>query len=115
VVPGLDERPITFDYGYRMHCGCGGISPLAAVDYHAEQSRTAHMTCSHCNGSIHFGPAVAAIRDPDDPALDTTRLNVLAWYHTSTSPDWPSAVYAATEEASLRLRTVQDRRYGSEG
>ena len=109
-LPVLDERPITFDYDYRMHCGCGGISPLTALDFYTGYSRTAHMPCSHCNGFIHFGPAVAAIRNPNDPALDTSRLNMYAWYHTSTSSDWPSTAYAVTEAA--RLRTVQDRLSG---
>ncbi|GIF15678.1 hypothetical protein Ate01nite_57100 [Actinoplanes teichomyceticus] len=55
------------------------------------------MPCEHCDNAIHFGPGVAALRDVDDLALDNARISRLAWYHTSTSPDWPSPAYEAEQ------------------
>ena len=72
---------------------CGSVSHLTAADYMAEAD-AAHMTCEHCGESIHFGPAVAALRDRDDVALRNDVVTSLAWYHTSTSADWPSPTFA---------------------
>src|SRR5215211_3502435 len=87
-MPVLEDRVIDFGYGYRMKCDCGGVSYISAEDYYAERDE-AHMPCEHCPRSIYFGPAVATLRDEHDAALDNARINVLVWYHTSTSPDWP--------------------------
>lgn len=91
--PLLTERSDGFNYGYAMNCACGEASVLSAEDYFAEADG-AHMTCSHCGASIHFGIAVAALRDQNDPALDDEAVARFAWYHTSTEPDWPSSDYA---------------------
>lgn len=90
----LVERNDGFDYDLRMLCDCGLSSPLSAADYEegAHQSR---MTCVHCGDSIHYGPAVAAVRDVNDPALHDEALHTFAWYHTSTQPDWPSPTFTA--------------------
>jgi|SRR6266568_233725 len=108
VTPVLEERPGGFNYGYRMNCECGRTSFISGPDYHARSTVDALMPCDHCCRMIHFGPAVAALRDPDDVALDSTRINRLAWYHTSTSPDWPSAAYAAEQRTKL-LAAAQPR------
>ncbi len=89
----LVERSDGFDYGYAMNCVCGSVSVLSAEDYFAEADG-AHMMCAHCGASIHFGIAVAALRDQDDPALDDEAVSRFAWYHTSTEPEWPSPDYA---------------------
>lgn len=60
------------------------------------------MDCAHCDRAIHFGPAVAALRDENDPALRDNLVSTFAWYHTSTSPDWPSPDYAAQFEDQLK-------------
>jgi hypothetical protein len=93
IAPTLTERRDGFDYGYWMNCACGGVSYLSPADYIAEAD-AAHITCEHCGERIHFGPAVAAIRDRDDPALHNDGVVSLAWYHTSTSADWPSPDFA---------------------
>ena len=89
----LVERSDGFNYDYAMNCACDEVSVLSAEDYFAEADN-AHMTCSHCGATIHFGIAVAALRDRDDPALDNDAVASFAWYHTSTDPDWPSPDYA---------------------
>ncbi|GIH02920.1 hypothetical protein Rhe02_09870 [Rhizocola hellebori] len=100
VMPALEDRVSDFGYGYRMRCECGAVSSLSAEDYYAEKDE-AHMPCEHCPRSIHFGRAVAALRDEHDPALDNTRINTFAWYHTSTLADWPLAVDAVTRRTEL--------------
>src|SRR6266496_5436375 len=106
-MPVLDERHRGFDDGYRMHCDCGGTSYISAEDYHAESTVDALMPCEHCDRTIHFGPAVAALRDPNDRALDNGQINTLAWYHTSTHSDWPSASYASEHRDALLLASTQ--------
>ncbi|MFL6119351.1 hypothetical protein [Actinophytocola sp.] len=106
-MPVLVERHRGFDDGYRMHCDCGGTSYISAVDYHAKSTVDALMPCEHCEGTIHFGPAVAALRDRDDRALDNGQINTLAWYHTSTQPDWPSTNYASERKAALLLAAAR--------
>jgi len=100
-IPALVERFDGFDYGYRMRCDCGRASSLSAADYFAE-ANDAHMDCQHCGASIHFGPAVLAIRDEEDPALDNAAIGTFAWYHTSTWGDWPSPGFAAQTEPHVR-------------
>ena len=97
----LDEQRRGFGYGYRMTCECGDTSAISAADYQAAASVDARMPCDHCARTIHFGPAVAALWDPNDPALDNTRINQLAWYHTSTQADWPLDDYVNTQKATL--------------
>lgn len=91
----LVERPCCFNYAYRMRCDCcGQLSDLSAKEYFEQSLISAMMTCCHCGEQIHFGPNVLGIRTDDDPALDNTQISRLAWYHTSTWSDWPSASYA---------------------
>jgi hypothetical protein len=59
------------------------------------------MTCDHCGCLFNYGRGVAAIRDVNDVALDNDRLNGLAWYHTCTYAEWPSAGYALAWQAEL--------------
>lgn len=111
----LEERDDDFSYGYQMRCDCGATSPLSAADYYARNAQGSIMDCVHCQAGFNFGPAVAAIRDPRDEALDNNHVNRIAWYHTSTTAEWPSTTYAddhrrALEEVAKRfLRTSRDR------
>lgn len=77
-----------------MNCSCGKASYLSPVMYIAGANGS-HMACDYCDASIHFGPAVAALRDRADVALDNEVVTSLAWYHTSTSADWPSPEFAS--------------------
>ncbi len=100
----LRERFDGFNYAYRMKCTCGRVSLLTAPDYHREVD-DAHMLCTHCGASIHFGTAVTALRNDDDVALDDRHVAAFAWYHTSTAPDWPSMTHAA--EVAQRMRQME--------
>ncbi len=80
----LIERNDGFDYDLRMLCSCGLPSPISAADYQ-EGAHGSHMTRVHCGESLQYGPAVAALRDPDDPALDDDALRTLAWYTRAPS------------------------------
>jgi hypothetical protein len=97
----LAERSDGFNYEYRMRCACGETSALSADDYFAA-ARRARMDCAHCDREIHFGPAVAALRAENDPALQDNLVSAFAWYHTTTSLDWPSPDYAAQFESQLK-------------
>ncbi|MEU5036032.1 hypothetical protein AB0G48_18015 [Streptomyces rubiginosohelvolus] len=104
---GLIEREITFTYDFRMRCDvCGQTSALSGTDYlRLDGGNGARVECDQCAGSIHFGPLSAAIRNPDDPALDDGIFNRLSWYHTSTYADWPSTAYERdTREAFSTVR-----------
>jgi hypothetical protein len=103
----LQERFDGFGNGYRMNCNCGRATNLSAATYVERETIDALIPCDHCDRTIHFGPAVAAIRDEHDPALDNAVVPRLAWYHTSTSPDWPSATYAAQVESQMKEATVR--------
>ena len=104
----LRERFDGFNYAYRMKCTCGRASPLSASDYHREVD-DAHMMCVHCGASIHFGPAVTALRNDHDPALDDHHVAAFAWYHTSTAPDWPSVTHTAEVAEQVRQLEVIPR------
>ena len=97
----LIERRDGFNYDFRMRCECGGSSFLSARDYAAEINQ-AHMVCEVCGADIHFGRAVIAIRAEQDVALDNALAPRLAWYHSSTWPDWPSTDFAKQAEAERR-------------
>lgn len=98
----LTERLIDFAYDFRMHCGCGAAVRVTAETYFREQFVDALVSCSRCDGDVHFGPAVALIRDEDDPALNDEQLGQFAWYHTTTWPDWPSPDHRAASESGAR-------------
>ncbi|SDO16388.1 hypothetical protein [Geodermatophilus sp. DSM 45219] len=95
---GLLERTVSFAYDYKVTCrSCTGTSPLASSDYHHEINE-AHMDCAHCGADVHFGPAVFALRDAEDPALDDQWVGRAAWYHTSTDGDWPYGTHTMPTE-----------------
>jgi hypothetical protein len=88
---GLAERSVTFDYEYNMRCSdCPGVTSLSGAEYYSE-ANGAHMECARCGGDIHFGRAVMALRDANDPVLDDQQACRVCWYHTSTDSGWPGA------------------------
>ncbi|MBF6422397.1 hypothetical protein IU436_27550 [Nocardia farcinica] len=95
-----------FGYDYRMTCeACGDTTVLTAQTYHERQSLDARIPCSHCPASIHFGPAVAALRDPNDPTLNDQSAADTAWFHTSTAHDWPSDTHTGPSDHALHVGT----------
>jgi hypothetical protein len=105
-VRDLVERPVTFEYEYNMSCpDCRGITTLTSAEYYSEPNE-AHVDCEHCGGDIHFGPAVMALRDANDPVLDDQWACRAAWYHTSTDPDWPSDAHPMPQAAVDLLAAV---------
>jgi hypothetical protein len=105
-VHDLVERPVTFDYGYNMRCAeCPDITSLTAAEYFSEPNG-AHMDCANCGYDIHFGPAVMTLRDTSDPVLDDQQAGRVAWYHTSTAPDWPRATRPMPTSAVQLLTNV---------
>ncbi len=105
--PNLIERLEGFSYGYRMRCECGESVEVSAQTYFREQVKEARVPCGHCCGSVHFGPAMAMLRDEHDRALDNAVVSEFAWYHTSTWADWPSDNFVV--EAKLDApRAAQD-------
>jgi hypothetical protein len=108
-VHDLIERPVSFDYGYKMTCAnCGGITALTSADYHRERNG-AHVKCVNCESDIHFGPAVMAPRNADDPVLDDQIARTVAWYHTSTDPNWPDSGHPMPPSAvELLARVMPD-------
>ncbi|WP_133247105.1 hypothetical protein [Pseudarthrobacter sp. AG30] len=86
----LIERRVDFTHGYRMRCeNCGAGNWLSADEYAG--SPDAMMVCSECKEDFQFGRRVIELRDPDDAALGDSVLPQLAWYHTTTHPEWPPA------------------------
>ncbi len=85
-----------------MACECGQPTFVTAETYFREETNEARVPCDHCGGTVHFGPSVALLRQEDDPALDNREVSHLAWYHTSTWPDWPSPAHRSRTEAMLR-------------
>lgn len=111
-LPQLRDRFDGFNHGYRMNCECGGVVELTAETYFREQSIDALVPCEHCGGEVHFGPAVAAIRDQHDPALDNSVVADFAWYHTSTWSDWPSPQHNVEVESMYRQHAGRMRGAG---
>lgn len=84
----LIDRPVNFGGRFRMRCvNCSSVNWLSAEDY--VTSPESMMVCNSCGDDFNFGPAVIALTDREDPALDDAALPELAWYHTTTDPEWP--------------------------
>jgi hypothetical protein len=100
----LSEREINFSYDYRMRCeNCPSSNLLSAENYHS-LSGTGVTTCSSCGHDFNFGPKVIDVRDPEDEALDASKVPQLFWYHTTTDPEWPRASWELPEKELRHLR-----------
>lgn len=99
----LIERAVDFANGFRMRCEvCRTGNWLTAEDYAG--SPDAMMTCTSCGDDFNFGPAVIELTDAEDPALDDTALPQLAWYHTTTDPEWPRISKPLADDLIRHLR-----------
>jgi hypothetical protein len=100
----LIERQVDFAYGYRMRCEhCSALNWLTAENYYAASTESM-MKCSACADDFNFGPAVIDLRDPEDAALDDNTLPQLAWYHTTTDPQWPRVAKPLSDDEVRHLR-----------
>jgi hypothetical protein len=66
-----------------------------------EHQETGLIPCEHCGEDIHYGRLATVLRDPNDPAMSNDTVAKLAWYHTSSFPDWPPTNYAELMRATL--------------
>lgn len=108
----LVERFDGSGYDFWMNCECGMRSVVTAATYHERETIDARVICERCEGEIHYGPVVTTLRDLDDPALCTGLVNELAWYHTSTYPDWPSPRYEQNTRARLEAGRARSMNFG---
>ncbi|MHC6220494.1 hypothetical protein [Arthrobacter sp. MMS24-S77] len=99
----LIDRPVNFGRGFRMRCvNCSSINWLSAEDY--VTSPESMTVCNRCGDNFNFGPAVIALTDSEDPALDDAALPELAWYHTTTDPEWPRTRKPLADDVLQHLR-----------
>lgn len=99
----LIEREVEFAIKFRMRCEfCRAGNWLAAEDYVG--SAESMMNCTSCGDEFNFGPALIELTDAEDPALDDAVLPRLAWYHSSTEPEWPSLTKPIPVDQPRRLR-----------
>ncbi|MET3142528.1 UNVERIFIED_ORG: hypothetical protein ABIB13_002245 [Arthrobacter sp. UYEF2] len=101
----LIERPVDFANGFRMCCvNCRASNWLSPEEY--AESPESMMNCSSCGDAFNFGPAVIELADAEDPALDDTAVPQLAWYHTTTDPEWPGPSKIIPEGQLQGLRAI---------
>ena len=62
------------------------------------------MTCSECKNDFNFGQTIIDFRDLADAALDDIKLPQLAWYHTTTDPEWPRLSKPLADDVVRHLR-----------
>lgn len=53
---------------------------------------------------LQFWPRVIDLRDEDDEALNASTVPQLAWYHTTTEPEWPQVSRVLPDEELRHLR-----------
>lgn len=105
VMPGLAERSVSFDYPYVMTCvNCKSLVRLAGDEYCWKSHDDENAQCAVCGQDTPIGLDAMALRDDQDEVLDGQRLRTVAWYHTSTYPDWPNNQHLVPAEASDRMR-----------
>lgn len=97
------ERPIDFFRGRNMLCGPCGHRWSVALEWldRWEQSREA---CPGCGANCELETAPRVTVDPEDPALTVADVAQLAWYHTSTHPDWPAPHFDPAKGLSEAIR-----------
>lgn len=83
------ERPINFSHERNMACANCGHRWRVTPDWLVQWDRGEEQ-CPRCGvDCLHEQPPRVTI-DSDDPALDDEAALGLAWYHTTTHPDWPA-------------------------
>lgn len=88
-----------------MLCGICGEAWTASLDW-IDCWEQAGEKCPGCDATCEVENSPQVTVDPHDTALDDDRVAALAWYHTSTQPDWPTKDFdpAADLTADIRKR-----------
>lgn len=89
------ERPIRFDRDRHVRCSaCGMVVTMSLAEFELwSEHLGGESICTSCCADDEPSERAAA---PDDPAHDAGMVTQLAWYHTSTQPDWPSDAWEPT-------------------
>ena len=86
---GAIERPIDFSRQRHMLCRKCGHQWVTDLDW-IDRWDQALENCPGCGVTCEAEPAPRVTVDPHDLALTDENVPRLAWYHTSTQPDWPT-------------------------
>lgn len=98
------ERPVDFTRDRRMRCGECGHTWTVDLEW-VDRWSQGDEACSGCGTTCEAETAARFTIREDDPALDVSVAKRLTWYHTSTRPDWPTAIdFAATLEEDTQRR-----------
>lgn len=89
------ERLIRFDRDRHVRCSaCGVVMAMYLAEFELwSEHLGGESICTSCGADEEPSERVAA---PGDPAHDAGMVRQLAWYHTSTQPNWPSDAWEPT-------------------
>lgn len=85
----LTDRPIDFCRPRHMLCKQCDHRFVVDLDW-IDQWEQGDEQCPGCGATCEQEAAPRVTADPDDIALNDDTARQLAWYHTSTHPDWPA-------------------------
>lgn len=100
----LVERSIDFRRPRHMLCRRCSHQWVVNLEW-IERWNQALEKCPGCGMTCEYEDSPRFTVAPDDPTLDSQRVPHLAWYHTSTQPDWPTKNFDPAAE--LTTQTVQ--------
>ena len=99
------ERPINFFRKRHMLCGQCGLRWVVDLDW-MDLWEQALEKCPGCGVTCELESAPRVTVDPDDLALRDDRVSQLAWYHTSTQPDWPARDFDPAGKLTKQTRQM---------
>jgi hypothetical protein len=98
------ERRIDFSRDRHMLCGRCGHRWVVDLDW-IDRWEQGRESCPGCGTTCEHEHSPRVTVDPDDPALDDDQVARLAWYHTSTHPDWPARQFDPVAELTALTRS----------
>lgn len=103
------DQPLTgFGYDYWFDCtSCGARVRIEAELYELQCTCQAEFTvCASCGTTVDITTQSPALRDTEDPALQSDSVERFAWYHSSRYEHWPDLeAYTADITAVARQMT----------
>lgn len=102
---GRVERRIDFLRERRMLCGICDHQWTVDLDW-IERWNQGQEICPSCGMNCEDERSAQVTIDPGDAALEDQQVAAFAWYHTSTQPDWPTALYDPASELTARVRRM---------